>query len=175
MANKATIAKKEAEVNELAEKLTKAKSVIFTDFKKLTVEATSDVRKRFGKQKIEYKVIKNNIIRRALEKINLKELQKFIDGPTGVAISYDDPVISAKVLKEFSAGNENMKVRAGMIEGKVANQAQIKFVADLPSREVLLSKVLGGMKAPMSNLAYVLSGTLSKFVRTLDAVRAAKK
>jgi len=174
MANKATIAKKDAEVNQLVEKLNKAKSVIFTDFRKLTVEDTSDVRKRFGKQKIEYKVIKNNIIRRALEKMNQKDLNKFIDGPTGVAISYDDPVIPAKVLKEFTKDHEFMKIRVGMIEGKVADQAQLKFVADLPSREILLSKVLGGMQAPMTNLVCVLQGTISKFVRTLDAVRASK-
>ena len=174
MANKENIAKKAAEVDALVEKFNKAKSVIFTDFAKLTVEATADVRKRFGKNKIEYKVIKNNIIRRALEKISLKELHKFIDGATGVAISYDDPVISAKVLKDFTADHEFMKVRVGMIEGKVADQSQIKYCADLPSREVLLSRVFGGMKAPMSNLVYVLNGTISKFVRTLDAVRASK-
>ena len=175
MAKQETIKKKEAEVSELVEKIGRAKSVIFTDFRKLTVEDTTAVRKKLAIKKVEYKVIKNNIVRRALEKANMGEVLKFIDGPTGVALCYDDPVIPAKILKEFGADHEFLKIRAGVIEGKVADVKQIKYVAELPSREVLLAKVLGGMKAPISNLVYTLSGTLSKFVRTLDAVRAAKK
>lgn len=175
MANPLTKAKKESEVKELADKIGRAKGVIFTDFRGLTVEDTTDIRKKFRKQKLEYKVIKNNIIRRALEKTSLKDLEKYIDGPTGVVISYEDPVVPAKLLKDFSAEHENMKIRVGLVEGKVADVAMIKFVAGLPAKEVLIAKVLGGMKAPIANFVFALKGVLNKFVYTLEAVKKTKK
>ena len=175
MANASTRIKKETEVKQLVEKINKAKSIIFTDFRGLNVEDTTDIRKRFKKQQLEYKVVKNNIIRRALEKANLVDLQKFIDGPTGVVLSYDDAVMPARILKGFIADHENMKIRIGLIEGKVADIKQIKYVADLPAREVLIAKVIGGMQAPIANLVFVLQGSLTKLVGTLESIRKSKK
>lgn len=163
--------KKEVEVKELAEKFTKAKGIIFTDFQGLNVADTTEFRKKLNKAKIEYKVIKNNIINRALKEVKLSDLQEFINGPTGVVISYDNPVISAKLVKDFRTDHDGLKIRAGILEGKGIDIIKIKFLADLPPKEILIAKVVGGIKAPLYNLVFVLKASLSKLVYALNALK----
>ena len=167
--------KKAEEVKALAEKFNKAKGIVFTNFTGLTVEDTTDFRKKVSKSGMEYKVIKNNIILRALKEVNLEDIQKFIDGPTGVVLSFDDPVITAKLVSEFSKAHVNLKVRAGIVEGKSVVTAQISVIAGLPSKDILLGKVVGGMKAPLYKLVYVLNANVQKVVGTLDAIKKQKE
>lgn len=167
--------KKAEEVKALAEKFNKAKGIVFTNFTGLTVEDTTDFRKKVSKSGMEYKVIKNNIILRALKEVNLEDIQKYIDGPTGVVLSFDDPVITAKLVDDFSKAHENLKVRAGIIEGKSVVTAQLKVIAGLPSRDVLLGRVVGGMKAPLYRLVYVLNSNVQKVVGVLDAIKSQKE
>ena len=167
--------KKESEVKKLAEKFSKAKGIIFTDFAGLNVADTTDLRKKLTKARIEYKVIKNNIINRALQEVKLADLQKFINGPTGVMISYDDPVITAKIVKDFSSDHEQLKIRAGVIEGKAMDSIKIKYLAELPPKGVLLARVVGGIKAPLYRLVFVLKESLNKLVRAINAVKNNKK
>jgi large subunit ribosomal protein L10 len=165
---------KESEVKDLADKFSRAKGVFFTEFSGLTVEDTTTFRKQLKKQKIEYKVMKNNIIKRALGKVNLSDLEKDITGPTGVVISYDDVTTPAKIIKEFTAVHDKLKIRIGFMEGKVMTLAQIKYIADLPSKEVLLANVARGMKAPMNNIVFVLQSVLNKLVYSLQAIKTKK-
>ena len=167
--------KKASEVKELADKFTRAKGIVFTSFSGLNVEDTTDFRKKVSKAGLEYKVIKNNIINRALREIKLDSLEKFINGPTGVVISFEDPVLTAKIVKEFSSSHDKLQVRAGVIEGKSFDSAEIKVIADLPPKEILLAKVVGGMKAPFYKLVYVLNANMQKLVGTLEAVRKNKE
>ncbi|MCX5777405.1 MAG: 50S ribosomal protein L10 [Candidatus Firestonebacteria bacterium] len=167
--------KKAEEVKALAEKFMKAQGIVFTSFSGLTVEDTTDFRKKVSKAGLEYKVIKNNIILRALKEIKLEELHKYIDGPTGVVISFKDPTVTARLVKEFSKTHKNLAIRAGVVEGKGVGPAEVTIIADIPSREILLGRVAGGMKAPLYKLVYVLSANLQKLVGTLDAIKKQKE
>ncbi|MFH1073691.1 MAG: 50S ribosomal protein L10 [Candidatus Firestonebacteria bacterium] len=172
--SKAQLIKAE-EVKALADKFIKAKSIVFTNFTGLTVEDTTDFRKKVSKAGLEYKVIKNNIILRALKEVKLEDLHKFIDGPTGVVLSNDDPVIAAKLVRDFFKNHQNLKVRAGVIEGKGVGPAEVAVIADIPSRDILLGKVVGGLKAPLYKLVFVLSANVQKLVGTLDAIKKQKE
>ncbi|OGF52631.1 MAG: 50S ribosomal protein L10 [Candidatus Firestonebacteria bacterium GWA2_43_8] len=166
---------KAEEVKALAAKFTKAKGIVFTNFTGLTVEDTTDFRKKVSKAGLEYKVIKNNIVLRALKEVKLEELHKFIDGPTGVVLSNDDPVIAAKLVRDFFKAHQNLKVRAGVVEGKGVGPAEVTIIADIPSRDILLGKVVGGLKAPLYKLVYVLNANVQKLVSTLDAIKKQKE
>jgi large subunit ribosomal protein L10 len=166
---------KAEEVKALAAKFTKAKGIVFTNFTGLTVEDTTDFRKKVSKAGLEYKVIKNNIVLRALKEVKLEELHKFIDGPTGVVLSNDDPVIAAKLVRDFFKAHQNLKVRAGVVEGKGVGPAEVTIIADIPSRDILLGKVVGGLKAPLYKLVYVLNANVQKLVGTLDAIKKQKE
>ncbi|MEI6845870.1 MAG: 50S ribosomal protein L10 [Candidatus Firestonebacteria bacterium] len=172
--SKAQLLKAE-EVKALAAKFTKAKGIVFTNFTGLTVEDTTDFRKKVSKAGLEYKVIKNNIILRALKEVKLEDLQRFIDGPTGVVLSNDDPVIAAKLVRDFFKAHQNLKVRAGVVEGKGVGPAEVTIVADIPSRDILLGKVAGGLKAPLYKLVFVLNANVQKLVGTLDAIKKQKE
>ncbi|OGF45162.1 MAG: 50S ribosomal protein L10 [Candidatus Firestonebacteria bacterium RIFOXYC2_FULL_39_67] len=172
--SKAQLIKAE-EVKALAAKFTKAKGIVFTNFTGLTVEDTTDFRKKVSKAGLEYKVIKNNIILRALKEVKLEDLHKFIDGPTGVVLSNDDPVIAAKLVRDFFKAHQNLKVRAGVVEGKGVGPAEVTIVADIPSRDILLGQVAGGLKAPLYKLVFVLNANVQKLVGTLDAIKKQKE
>ena len=167
--------KKAEEVKALAEKFNRAKGIVFTNFTGLTVEDTTDFRKKVSKSGMEYKVIKNNIILRALKEVNLEDIQKFIDGPTDVVLNFEDPILTAKLVSDFSKAHENLKVRAGVIEGKSVLTAQLAVIAGLPGRDVLLGRVAGGMQAPLSRLVYVLNSNVQKIVGTIDAIKKQKE
>lgn len=167
--------KKAEEVKALVEKFKKAKGIVFTNFTGLTVEDTTDFRKKVSKSGMEYKVIKNNIILRALKELKLEDILKFIDGPTGVVVNYEDPVLTAKLVSDFSKAHENLKIRAGVIEGNPVITSQLTVIAGLPGKDILLGKVVGGMKAPLYKLVYVLNANVQKVVGTLDAIKKQKE
>ena len=167
--------KKAEEVKALSEKFKKAKGIVFTNFTGLTVEETTDFRKKVSKSGMEYKVIKNNIILRALKEVNLEDIQKYIDGPTGVVLNFEDPVVTAKLVSDFAKAHENLKVRAGVIEGKSVVTSQLTIIASLPGKDILLGKVVGGMKAPLYRLVYVLNANVQKVVGTIDAIKKQKE
>ncbi|MFH1824430.1 MAG: 50S ribosomal protein L10 [Candidatus Firestonebacteria bacterium] len=169
-----TKVKKEEEVNDLVEKFAKAKCVIFIGFQGLNVTEVTELRRKLKKSNVEYKVIKNNIIGRALQKVNINDFEKVVLGPTAVIVSYDDPVVPAKILKEFASGNENLKVKAGILAGKIVDVNKIKFLAGLPGREVLVARVIGGMKSPLCNFVFVLKANLHKLMGSLTLIKDKK-
>jgi len=165
---------KEPVVQEIKQKLEASQSVVLTDYRGLNVAEVTDLRNKLREAGIEFKVVKNTLTRIAANQIGLGGLDPYLEGPTAIAFGTDDAVAPAKILSEFAKTHKNLELKAGVLEGKVIDLAAIKALADLPSREVLLAKVLGGMQAPMYGFAGVLQGTLRSLVYALEAVREKK-
>lgn len=162
---------KEATVAELKEKLSGAQAVVFTDYRGLTVKKATELRRRLRQAGVEYRVVKNTLTSRAAQEAGLHDLDQYLTGPTAVAFGTADPVAPAKVLMAFAKDNKELTVKGGVLQGRTIGFDEVKALAELPSREVLLSQVLAGMQAPLAGMARVLSGTLSGFVYALDAYR----
>lgn len=165
---------KEREVEVLSERLKKAKALIFTDFKQLKVAEMTLLRSELRKTNSRLKVIKNRLARMVLEKEGLKDLEGYVDGPTAVASSESDPASVAKVLVEFAKEHEFLKLRGGFAEGRKLTVKEIDTLAKLPSRDVLISKMLASMNAPATNLALVLAALPQKLVRAINAIKEKK-
>ena len=172
---------KESLINEMTEKLKKAKSVFLTDNLGLTVESVTDLRKRFRESSIEYKVIKNTLLKRSVNgatesgQKGLDALLPFIVGPTGIAIGYDEPTKPAKILIDFTKKNEKLKLKASVVEGQFFTSAQAQELANIPSREILISQLLMILQSPIQNLVSTLNAVLQNFVATVDAIREKKE
>jgi len=158
------------------EKLKRAKAVFLADFRGMNVEKATTLRNELRAAAVEYKVFKNSLLELASKETDFECLQPHLAGPTAVAISYDDPVSAAKVLSKFAKVPQGAFVlKAGVLSGKLLDVAQIQALADLPSREVLLAKMLGSMQAPATNFVGVLAAIPGSFVRVLDAIRVQKE
>jgi large subunit ribosomal protein L10 len=166
--------RKSAFVGELADKLADASFVYVTDFTGLDVERLTRLRRALRSASVEYVVVKNTLARRALEGTSAAALAELLEGPSAFALSRADAVAAAKVLADFARDGDVPRLKGGVVAGRRLEVADIRRLATLPGREVLLGLALGTMRAPVAGLAVVLGGLLAKFVRTLDAVRAAR-
>ena len=164
MANQAIIKKKEEEVNELAEKMEDAKLILFADYRGINVEDVTKLRATLRNSNSEYKIVKNNISKRALEKCNIEGLSSAVEGPTAVIIGKEDYLEPAKAIYEYTKDHDFYKIKGGVIEGKVMTAEEIITLAKLPSRETLIGMLAGG-----------LLGTISKFAVAIDQVRIQKE
>jgi large subunit ribosomal protein L10 len=169
------MAQKHEVVADLSAKLSKAKCLYLTDFTGLDVASITELRRRLTNAGVEYVVVKNTLARRALSGGPYEGLTEHLAGPNAFALSDEDVVTAAKILTEFAREREKPQIRAGAVEGRVVSIEEIRRIADLPPREQLLAQVAGSMRAPIAGLVYTLSGLLSKFVRTVDAVREDKQ
>jgi len=152
-----------------------AKGIYVTDNNRISVEVVTRLRSALRKGGIRYIVVKNTLAKEACKRGGMESLAPFFKGPTAVAVAPADGAAPAKVLRDFRKElKELLEVRAACVDGTLFSGAQAERLADLPSREALLAQLLGVLKAPMGNMAGVLSGVLTKFVRTLDAVREKK-
>ncbi|MBO8142605.1 MAG: 50S ribosomal protein L10 [Firmicutes bacterium] len=165
---------KVAMVEEIRGQLESSRAVFVTDYRGLSVAQMTRLRRRLRELDSEYKVVKNTLTRIAAGD-NADMLAPYLEGPTAVAFVKGDPVAVAKALNEFAREFRTLDIRGGILEGKPVGQDDVKALADLPSREVLLAQVLGGFQAPIAGLVFVLQGTLRKLVYALDAVRAMKE
>jgi large subunit ribosomal protein L10 len=147
---------------------------VFADFQGTTVIEFSELRKRLREFNSRCEVIKNNLIERAYEELNLP-LDEFLKGPTAVIWGFDDPINCVKVIFSFNKEFKKFQPKGGVFERKVIQAAEIKQLSQLPSREILLAKAVGSMKSPITKLVFVLGGIIPKFVRTLDAIRQKKE
>jgi len=163
------------ELQNLTERFQKAKALIFADYRKLKVSEMNQLRSELRKSDCTLKVIKNRLAKRVLEQEGLKDLEQYIDGPTALAASETEIAGVAKALVEFAKDHEFLKLRGGLLEGKVIGLKEIDALAKLPSREVLLGRLLAAMNSPATNLACVLNAVPQKLVRTIDAIRETKK
>lgn len=153
---------KEQIVNDYAEKISKAKSFVVVDYRGLTVAEDTELRKELRTNNVEYKVVKNRLTLRAMEKAGYNGLDKQFEGPTALAISYDDAVAPAKVLVGYAKKNNKLEVKAGMVEGKIMDVNGINSVASIPSKPVLVAQLLGMLQTPVRGLAVVLSEIAKK-------------
>ena len=156
MANEKIIDAKKAEVKALAEKMKEAKLVLFTDYRGISVTDVTDLRTKVRNANGEYKVIKNNITRIALQECKFEGLEDILVGPTAVIMTNDDYLEPTKAIYEYAKSNENYKIKGGIIEGKVMTAEEIITIAKLPSRETLLSMLAGALLGNISKLAVAL-------------------
>lgn len=162
-------------VTEMHERLARAQAVFLADFRGMSVEKATTLRNELRAAAVEYKVFKNTLLDRAAKGTDKESITSYLAGPTAIAISYDDPVGAAKVLSKFAKDPQGKFVlKAGVLSGKLMDVKQIQALADLPSREVLIAKMLGSMQAPASNFVGVLAALPGSLVRALEAIRAKK-
>jgi large subunit ribosomal protein L10 len=140
-------------VGEIADKFKASKSTIVVDYRGLTVAELTDLRKQLRDAGIEFKVYKNSMTRRAADATELSGLNAALTGPNAIAFSNEDVVAPAKILNDFAKKHEALELKAGVIEGNIATVEEIKALADLPSREGLLSMLLSVLQAPIRNFA----------------------
>jgi large subunit ribosomal protein L10 len=146
---------KQQTVSAIAEKLRDSVSTVIVDYRGLNVAQVTELRKQLRDSGVEFKVYKNSLARRATQETNLTELDSYLVGPTAIAFSKEDVVAPAKVLADFAKKNDKLEIKAGIVEGKVVEYSEIKALADLPSREGLLSMLLSVLQAPIRNFALV--------------------
>lgn len=152
--NKAVEAK-QAVVQEIADKFKSAASVVVVDYRGLTVSQVTELRKQLREAGVEFKVYKNTLVRRATVETGYEELNEVLTGPNAIAFSSEDVVAPARIINNFAKENEQLEIKAGLIEGAYASVEEVKALAELPSREGLLSMLLSVLQAPMRNLALV--------------------
>lgn len=153
MANEKTIQQKQVVVDEIATKLRESVCTVVADYRGLNVAQVTELRKQLRAAGVEFQVLKNTLVRRATESTDLSALDEVLSGPTAIAFGKSDVVAPAKILSEFAKKNDALQVKGGVVEGRVVGTEQIKALADLPSREGLLSMLLSVLQAPVRNFA----------------------
>ncbi|WP_024782205.1 50S ribosomal protein L10 [Streptococcus mutans] len=154
--SEASIAKKAELVDAVAEKMKAAVSIVVVDSRGLTVEQDTVLRRNLRESAVEFKVIKNSILRRAAEKAGLEGFDDIFTGPSAVAFSNEDVVAPAKIINDFAKDAEALEIKGGAIEGAVSTKEEIQALAALPNREGLLSMLLSVLQAPVRNVAYAV-------------------
>lgn len=167
-------AEKQQNVEELKDIFGRAKGVFSADFRGLTVEEITKLRFELKKADMDFKVVKNRLALRALEGKDYPEFKKQFDYMTGIAVSYGDASAGAKALTKFAKDNERLKLKGGLVDGKVVTPNDIKALAQLPSKQELLAKLLGTLVAVPTGFVRVLNGVPSKWVYLLEAIRREK-
>lgn len=157
-------------VENLTDKIKNASAGVFVDYKGITVEQDTKLRCELRKAGVEYGVVKNTLVKFAIDQIGYTELDGILSGTTALAVS-KDLVAPARVLCEFAKKNEKFKIKAGFAEGRVIDAEGVKSLASLPSKEVLIANVLRGFNAPISGFVNVLNGNIRGLVVALNAIR----
>ena len=140
----------------IAEDVKNAQSVVIVDYRGLTVAQDTELRKQLREAGIIYKVCKNTMMKRAFEGTQFEGLAQYLEGPSAMAVSKDDATAAARILCKFAKDADKLEVKAGVVEGTVYDEAGVKALATIPSREELLSKLLGSIQSPIANFARVI-------------------
>ncbi|MDP6681516.1 MAG: 50S ribosomal protein L10 [Desulfobacterales bacterium] len=162
-------------IEDLHEKLLRAKVVILSDYKGLDVSSINNLRRNLRAVGIEYQVVKNTLLIRASEDTDAALIKETFKGPNAVALSFDDPVAPAKVLIKFAEENKNLEIKKGVMDGKVLDLNRIQMLSVLPSRELLLRQVLSVMNGVPTALVRALSNVLERFLIVLQAIKEQKE
>lgn len=165
---------KEEAVRRLADLFSRSQAALVTDYRGLTVRQITQLRGRLREASAEYHVAKNTLTRRALEAAGQPDLGAILEGPSAIAFAQGDPSEVAKVLQTFVRDTRVLALKGGLLGGKVLSGAQVAELATLPSREVMIGMLLGGLQAPISGLVGTLQGMISGLVFTLQAVAERK-
>ena len=177
MPNAKILSEKQAIVAELTEKFKNAAGGVIVDYKGVTVAEDTELRAKMREAGVDYFVAKNTLLRLAVDNAELNELHDILKGTTSVALCDSDPVAAAKVVSEFSkkvAAQEKFIIKGGFVDGKVISVEEVKALADLPSKEVLVATVLGTLIAPVRGLATVLDANISGLARVINAIAEQK-
>ncbi|QAA30810.1 50S ribosomal protein L10 [Clostridium manihotivorum] len=153
---------KEAKVAEIKEKLEKAQAVILADYQGLTVEEDTELRKALREAGVEYKVYKNTMVTLAAKELGHEGIVQYLEGPVAIAFGYEDVTAPARILADFAKTHKKLELKAGIVDGDIFDQDKVNQLASIPSKEVLIAKLLGSFKAPLSNLAYLLNAVKDK-------------
>ncbi len=156
-------------VSDFGEKIKEFRSAVLTNYRGLKVEQINLLRQRLREEKISYHVVKNTLMKRASKGTDLEKLDHYFEGPTAIAISYGDPVLLAKILSEFIKMQPSLEIKVGLIQGKVASPDEVKVLATMPSREVLLGQILGIIQGPASQLGAVVYHAIQQVLGTIQA------
>lgn len=158
-------------VEEIKEKIEKSQGVVLVDYRGLNVDEVTQLRRKIREAGVDYKVYKNTLMRFAFKDAGYEEFNQYLTGPNAIAFGFEDPVSPAKVISDFAKEHEKLEIKAGIVDGKIVGIDEIKRIADLPSREVLVAQVLGGLNAPITGFANVLQGTIRNLVYALNAIK----
>jgi large subunit ribosomal protein L10 len=157
-------------VRGIAEDLRNAKSAVLVDYRGINVAQDTEFRAALRAAGVKYRIVKNTMTRFAVKEVGLLELEQYLAGPTALATSETDHVAPAKLLQEFAKKIDKLKIKAGVVEGKVISTTGVDSLAALPTKEVLVAMVLGGLNAPISGFVNVLNGNLRGLVCALNAI-----
>ena len=156
-------------VEALKQRLGTAKTAVLTEYRGLSVQQMSELRKQLKGAAAEYKVLKNRLARLAVKGSSLDALGTHFKGPTGLVFTKQDPVAVAKALQAFVRTNPQLQIKLGLVEGKVLQPGELKALADLPSKEQLRSQIVGAVQGPMAQLVSLLQAPLRELVYALEA------
>ncbi|MDI9515061.1 MAG: 50S ribosomal protein L10 [Bacillota bacterium] len=169
MPSEKILQKKKAEVEKLNSKLTNAQAFVLADYRGLTVEQDTKMRKAMREAGVDYRVYKNSIIRFAVKDTNLSELSDQLEGPTAIAISDTDPIAPSKLIAQFAKEYNKLEIKAGMVEGKILDIDGVKELAQTPSREELLARLIGSLQSSLYGLAAALNAIAEKQEQAQEA------
>ncbi len=161
-------------VADLHDRLEKAEGSFLLDYKGLNVDAMSKLRGELREMNAEFHVVKNRLLKRACEETHTIALKDYMEGPTAIALTYEEAISPAKVLVNFSKEFKTFKIKSGQVSGRIMDAETIKRLAELPGREVLLAQALSAMQAVPASLVRVLNGVLVQFLNALKAIEQQK-
>ena len=166
---------KEQIVAEVAEVVGRARGMFFTDFNGLTVEQATELRREFRKSGVEYRVVKNTLIQKALESVTgYDKVYDKLTGPTGVAFAFDDPVAPAKIIRRFSEKHSKLSLKVCVLEKEVYDGSKLDELAKLPTRKEMMASILGSIQAPLAGVPTVLNAILRDLVSVVGEIEKKK-
>lgn len=166
---------KVSEVEALKDRLSRARAVVLTDFRGLTVAEINQLRARLREASVEYRVVKNRLLRIAAREAGIEGLDRYLEGPTGVAFGYEDPVLPAKIIHDFIRQMRKLETKGGVVDRRAVTPQEIRALADLPPRPVLLAQLVGSIQGPLYGLMNVLAGPARGLVVALDQIRRSRE
>ncbi|MCP1423261.1 large subunit ribosomal protein L10 [Paenibacillus xylanexedens] len=162
LANAKVIQAKQESVDAVTAKLRESVTTVVVDYRGLNVAQVTELRKQLREAGIEFQVLKNSLLRRAAAAAELTELDNVLTGPTAIAFSVDDVVAPAKILNDFAKKNDALELKGAVVEGRVIGVEEVKALAELPSRDGLLSMLLSVLQAPVRNFALAVKAVAEK-------------
>ena len=166
---------KEQIVTEVAEVVSRARGMFFTDFSGLTVEQATELRREFRKSGVEYRVVKNTLIQKALESATgYDKVYDKLAGPTGVAFAFDDPVTPAKIIQKFGEKHSKLSLKVCVLEKEVYDGSKLDELAKLPTRKEVMASILGSIQAPLAGVPTVINAIMRDLVSVVGEIEKKK-
>ena len=163
-------------LQDLIAKLKESKGVVLTDYQGMNVFQISKLRNELKEKRVEFKIFKNTLMEKASEELNVEDLTKDLIGCTAMAFCSDDGIAPARLLKEYFKNNKiDLKIKSGLIDGRVFSPEKIMEIASLPSKDVLIAQMINGVKSPLYSLVFILQEPLRGLIYTLEAVKKQKE